>query len=98
MAISRQSIASIEMRILRLSELTGIDPALDNLVQELLELESVADAAKIAKKAELTPEEFLKELDGPLESTEAPAGVKDLHALREKLVLALASHLGITPV
>lgn len=90
MAISRQSIASIEMHILCLSELTGIDPALDDLVQKLLKLE--AEVAENAKKSGLTLEEFLKQ------SGEVPAALKDLYALREKLVLALASQLGITPV
>ena len=85
------------MQIWRLSELTGIDQDLDDVIQELLEIEGAINALELAKQSGVTPRQFLKKLEGRFSKTEASETSEDLYALRRKLVLALAPHLGVTP-
>ena len=84
------------MRILRLSEVSGIDPDLDDVIQELLEIEGAINALELAKQSGLTPVQFLRKLEGRFATAEASGQSEDLYALRRKLVLALAPHLGVT--
>jgi hypothetical protein len=85
------------MRILRLSELTGIDQDLDDVIQELIEIEGAINALELAKQSGLTPRQFLKKVESRFSETEESETSEDLYALRRKLVLALAPHLGVTP-
>ena len=84
------------MQIWRLSELTGIDQDLDDVIQELLEIEGAINALELAKQSGLTTRQFLKKLAGRFANAEASQRSEDLYALRRKLVLALAPHLGVT--
>jgi len=85
------------VQIWRLSELTGIDPDLDDVVQELIEIEGAINALELAKQSGVTPRQFLKKLESRFSETEESETSQDLYALRRKLVLALAPHLGVAP-
>ena len=76
--------------------LIGIDQDLGDVIQELLEIEGAINALELAKQSGLTPRQFLKKVEGRFSTTEA-SETEDLYALRRKLVLALAPHLGVTP-
>jgi hypothetical protein len=76
--------------------LIGIDQDLGDVIQELLEIEGAINALELAKQSGLTPRQFLKKVEGRFSTTKA-SETEDLYALRRKLVLALAPHLGVTP-
>ena len=72
------------MQIWRLSELTGIDQDLDDVIQELLEIEGAINALELAKQSGLTTRQFLKKLEGRFANAEASQRSEDLYALRRK--------------
>jgi hypothetical protein len=59
------------VRIWRLSELSGIDPDLDDVIQELLEIGGAINALELAKHSGLSPVQFLRKLEARFTTTEA---------------------------